>query len=232
MEITSYPNEEKKDKIYNTLKAIVSDVPIVGGTVSELLFSFFSKPVDKRREKWFNDLAETIINLEENAKGINDIVNSDIFITTVLKTTEIAIKTHQEEKLEYLKNIVKNSILIEDIGEMEKIIFLEIISDYTPLHIKVLLFMSNPKKCLKEKSYKNRFTNCAYREFLLEYIPEVKGKEMILKKIEKDLYNDGLTFNSEYINSTYSYYGNVPENIPDLKENITSFGKMFFRYLL
>lgn len=232
--IEDYPIENYKDKLFGMTKAGVNLIPTYGGAISETLSTWFSSPVEKRRQKWNEELVQIITELQEERNNLEKLFENEMFITTVLRATEIAIKSHQDEKIQYLKSIVINSVLLTDMDDTKKMLYLEIIGSYTPLHIILLNYMDNPKKKL-EKLPNNQKFSCLYSDFIFECIPELENDEIILKKLQKDLFNDGLITTMNYGDISYSANpsgkNEILEEIPSVQDCTTHFGKDFLRYL-
>ena len=68
----------------------------------------------------------------------------------VITASNIAIKTHQEQKISYLQSAIKNSVLLADYEETQKLIFIQAIDDLLPLHFNILFFLSNPSEYLTD----------------------------------------------------------------------------------
>ncbi len=232
--IENYPVEDYKDKTYGMIKASLNLIPVAGGAVSEALSTWFSSPVEKRREKWNEELHKVVTNLQNVLENPTELFENEIFITTVLRATEIAVKSHQNEKIQYLKNIVFNSAILIDMDDTKKMLYLEIISSYTPLHIILLNYMNNPKQKI-EKLPNNQVLTCSYSDFIFRCISELENDKIILKKLQKDLFNDGLITTMDYSDTVYhanpSGKNETPEEIPTVQECTTYFGKDFLRYL-
>ncbi len=71
--------------------------------------------------------------------------SNEQFISAVLQTTVLAVKTHQEEKLEAFRNAVLNSVLPGAPDEYEQMTFLRYVDELTPLHVQLLSFWADPR---------------------------------------------------------------------------------------
>ncbi|TOO00399.1 hypothetical protein CGH46_22250, partial [Vibrio parahaemolyticus] len=69
----------------------------------------------------------------------------DAFISAYLQASNIAVRTHQEEKIKALNNAVKNTVLNNEIDETLKLMFIRFIDEMTPLHFRILHFLSTPE---------------------------------------------------------------------------------------
>jgi len=62
-----------------------------------------------RDEKFVGLLNEALEKLDHTT--LKNLSNNELFITTLLHILPAAVKTHQNKKLEYLRNVVINSIM-------------------------------------------------------------------------------------------------------------------------
>lgn len=90
-------------------KGLVGMIPFVGNAGSELL-ALLSSPVAERRDDWFEDLQRRLQELEGKIAGFkfDDLAKNKQFVSATLQATQAALRTHQQEKLEALKNAVTN----------------------------------------------------------------------------------------------------------------------------
>ncbi|MEW9573164.1 hypothetical protein ABQJ54_15510 [Rhodanobacter sp. Si-c] len=134
--------EPASDKIYRLTEAVASLVP--AGTT--LLQSIVTPPIQKRLEKWINKVEERLLFLHQtNRIDLEELSKREDFSAIILRIIHIAAATSQKEQLEYLQNFALNVALKPDIAEDELYIILDIISSYTPSHVKVLKFYHDPK---------------------------------------------------------------------------------------
>jgi hypothetical protein len=78
---------------------------------------------------------------------IENLANNEMFITTFTCALTIAIRNHQEEKIEALRNAVLNTALINSTEEEDlHLMFLNFVDAFTPWHIRILVFFNNPKE--------------------------------------------------------------------------------------
>lgn len=114
--------------------------------------SILSPTLNARREKWFSELQKGFDELKNKVKGFDPekSLQNDEVVTVVLQATQIAMRTHNEEKLQILRNAVLNTALKIDIIEDEKSMFFNIVDDLTPIDIAVLRTFYDPQKAIKE----------------------------------------------------------------------------------
>jgi hypothetical protein len=89
---------------------------------------------------WFESLAERLKAIEGKLESLAD---NPAFVTTVLQATQIALRTHQEEKLEALRNAVVNSTTDQGLEPDLRAVFLNFVDAFTPTHLRILKYFQN-----------------------------------------------------------------------------------------
>lgn len=188
----------KKDKVkditYSLTKAGLGSIPVVGAAASELLGLIVTPPLEKRRSEWMLEVGVRLKKLEET-KGIHleSLKENDTFIDIVIQTTQLAIKTSEEEKIKIYQNVIFNSLENHTPELAEIQIFLHLVESFTVWHIKLLVLFDNPKEWL--------ITNGITPPELMmgsmfsvvdEAYPELKPKQKFCNLVWSDLYRAGL----------------------------------------
>ena len=149
---TEAPKPTRGDAAHTLVKAGLSAIPIVGGPAAEIFAAIIVPPLTRRRDEWLQSVANGLAELEKKVEGfkIESLAKNDVFITTVMYATQVAIRNHQAEKLEALANVVLNSALRAGIDEDTQQMFLGYIDSLTQSHLKVLSFLDDPRVQSKE----------------------------------------------------------------------------------
>ena len=138
-----------------------------------------------------NSIAEGLVQLQEKVEGfrIEDLSGDPAFVTMTLQATQYALRNHQEEKLEALRNAVLNSALPGAPEDDMQIIFLGLVDTLTPWHLRVLKLFDDPLKWAEQnqRSVPIGFGGAGTRQVLLQAYPELNGKNDLQDKIIKDL---------------------------------------------
>lgn len=110
-----------------------------GGVILEAINAIAPPPIEMRRERW-TDSITTAVNymLAQNHATYDELINNESFISTIMHATTIAMRSHEKEKLEALRNAVLNSCLPTAPDDFLRHIFLNSIDFFTPLHILAL----------------------------------------------------------------------------------------------
>ena len=203
------PKPTKGDTAYTMVKAAVSAVPVVGGPAAELISSIITPPFEKRKMEWIVGIAERLRQLEKKVEGLSPetLSQNDSFVTTVLEATQVAVRTHQEEKLEALRNAVTNSALPEAPTDDLQRIFLNYIADLTPWHLRVLNFFDDPKDWGEHHNIKFPSWNMGGPSTVLEHsFKELQGNRDFYDPLCQDLDSRGL-LSAEGLHTTMSANG-------------------------
>jgi hypothetical protein len=137
------PVEPAADKIYRLAEAVTSLIP-VGQTV---LHSLISSPIQRRMEAWIANVENRLVGLE--AKGLIDyqeLLSRPEFSALIMRAIQSAAITSQKEKLLSLENFLMNVALNPNLEEDELYILLNILTEFTPSHLKVLEYYARPRR--------------------------------------------------------------------------------------
>ncbi|MEG4065657.1 hypothetical protein [Microcoleus sp. SVA1_A1] len=169
-------DSDNSDKNYNAVKAVVSSVPAVGSLAVSFFDSYIVPPATQRTYKFLEIL---VLELEELKSKIESVdFESPVFLTTFLHASQIARRTHQEQKLEALRNVVLNSSIPRALEDDILAMFLYWIDGFTALHISTL----------KHLHYLDRYA----LEELHTYFPMLEQNRSIYNQVLKDLADRGL----------------------------------------
>lgn len=193
------PQATKGDVVHAFTKAGLSGIPVIGGPASELFQYLVQTPLDRRRAKWMAAVGEKLVELESRGLDIRKLSQEDDFITAVMHASHIALRTHQDEKLEALRNAVFNVAAGQSPGEALEQMFFEWIGSLSVLHLQILKLFQNPTP--------NPDMGMGGLRDVLEYnMPKLKGHQEVYDQVWKDLFSRGLV-TTETMNVTVSALG-------------------------
>ena len=115
-------------------------IPLAGGVLAEGLGLALSLSLTKRRDDWLRDLEARLRELEQRVEGfrLDDLGQNEQFVSAAVQATQMALRTHQAEKLGALQNcLLKVAVGIAP-QEDQQLIFLQLIDRFSPTHIHVL----------------------------------------------------------------------------------------------
>jgi hypothetical protein len=221
------PKASKGDIVHALAKGAISAVPYVGAPAAELFSLVVTPPLERRRAEWLNAIYDRLKNLESQVQGfkIEALMDNPLFITTVIHATTAALRNHQKEKLDALQNAVVNSAKGVDIEENLQLLFLNMIDELTPLHLRVLNYFDNPRKWFEENGIKFSIYMGGAKIGLEEALPELQGKRDVYDMLVTDLHNRGLlSTDKTVLHATMSFEGIVTSRTTEL-------GKRFLKYI-
>lgn len=191
----------KSDWTHTLAKAGISAIPIIGGPAAELLGALMVPPLAKRRDEWLKSIAEGLKELERKVDGftIESLVGNDIFVSAVMHASLVALRNHQQEKIEVLRNAVLNVACGRAPHEDLQLMFLHMIDSFTPWHIRLLAYFNDPVTFTKARhiTYDREWPSSVH--VMRDAFPELKSRAYIedlpfFRLALKDLYAYGLIF--------------------------------------
>ena len=213
------------DVVHAVVKAGISGIPVIGGPAAEIFSLIIVPPLTKRRDKWIENIAEGLKGLEEKVEGfkIEDLSNNDAFITTVTHATQAAIRNHQQEKLEALRNAVLNAALSSTLEEDLQLMFLEFVDSLTPWHLRVLKFLDNPKGWGQKHGITYPSWSMGGPSAALEHaFADLRGKRQLYDIFVKDLYTRGL-LSTDSLHTMMTGEGMLASRTTDIGKQFISF---------
>lgn len=189
------PQPTKGDHAHALTKGVISAIPWVGGTVAELFGIVIAPPLVKRRDQWLETIAQRLSDLEGKVDGfkISALAMNEAFITAIMHATAAAMKNHQKEKLDALRNAVVNSALPSSPEADVQLIFLGWVDWMTPMHLGLLALLSDPASWKysvlpnEKPGVVGTTANIIYLGF-----PALRAQGTIADKVMNDIANEGL----------------------------------------
>lgn len=215
------------DYAHAGVRAGLSTAPFLGGPLAEFFSMIITPPLEKRRTDWLIDIFTRLKQLEEKVEGfkIENLAENEIFISTLLYATQVAMRTHLREKLDALKNAVINSAVKLPIDENLQLIFLNLVDRYTPWHLIILHFLDDPRKYGVRNNISYPSWSMGGTSAVLESaMPELKGKRDFYDQIVKELYSNGLLNSDTFLHTTMTDQGMFASRT-------TAMGKQFLGFI-
>ena len=183
-----YPESDDADVAQGVARATLAAIPVLGGSITELVSLVLSPAVQRRRDEWFKDLADAVERLERRVEGfrIETLAQNESFVSATIQATRIALATHQQEKRGMLRNALLNIALGAEQNEDLQQAYLTAIEAFTPSHVKVLNFLWKGSDALQPP-----ITN--YGQAIESVLPELRGQSNFLQYIMSDLRNRGFS---------------------------------------
>lgn len=152
------------------------------------------------------------------------LAGNESFISTVFHATQVAVRTHQKEKLEALRNAVLNAARPGAPDDDLQLMFLDFMDTFTPWHLRVLAFFDDPKAWLEKHSIRYQHYRAGTISTVLELaFPELTDRRDFYDQLARDLFAKGL-LKMEGIHTAIS-----PRNM--VASRTTELGKSFLRFI-
>lgn len=152
------PDPRAVDYFAALVKLGVSAVPDWGGPASELFGLLTAPLLGKRRDEWFEQLRIRLNDLTATVGGltIDSLARNEEFTSVLTQATQAAIKTHQQEKIEALRNAVLNVAVGTAPSDTLQLLFLSFVDSFSPRHLEVLSFFQHRSPTVLETLRKQR----------------------------------------------------------------------------
>jgi len=215
------------DYAHAGVKAGLSTAPFLGGPLAEFFSVVVAPPLEKRRSEWLIEIFSRLKMLEEKVEGfkIESLAQNEVFISTLLYATQVAMRTHQREKLVSLRNAVINSAIRPTLDENLQLMFLNLVDRYTRWHLIILHFLDEPRQYgIRNKISYPSWSMGGTSAVLEHAFPELKNKRQFYDQIVKELFSDGLLNSDSFLHTTMTEQGMFASRT-------TEIGKQFLGYI-
>ena len=178
------PRADSRDLPDTVARAAISLVP--GGSA---LQEFLQRPIEVRRERWMDMIGHGLEQVERQIADFNPetLLQNEAFVTAMLHASQIAIRNHQTEKREALRNAVLNVACDRAPDEDLQLMFLNFVDTLTPWHIRILRFLQSLR-------YSTTAVITGGLATLLEgAFEELRGQRLFYDQVGKDLFFRGLS---------------------------------------
>jgi len=189
------PEATLEDRLHTLAKAGIASIPVIGAAASELFTVILAPPLEKRRVEWMNDVAEHLKELEQRGElKLENLQDNEIFITTVMQASQAAIRNHQSEKREALRNAVLNAALPHAPEESIQQLFINQVDTFTVWHMRILdLFKEPPAWFERNGVTPPDFSfSSSLEELITAAWPDLKDRYEFLNVIIQELETKGL----------------------------------------
>lgn len=180
------PKNSTSNTTYAIAKGVLSSIPAIGGLASELLPLLLQSPLEKRRDEWMAYMGDKLKELEAAGLNLQELANSEEFISATLHATHIALRTHLKLKHEALRNAVANIALQKSPQDAIQTFFLNCIDDFTDIHVTIL-------RIYDEKTPYEEIKN-GDALYMRKRIPEMANSPHIFDAFCAELISRGLVY--------------------------------------
>lgn len=210
------PNRSGGDVAHAAVKAGLSAIPVLGGTAAEIFQFVIQPPLERRRVEWMAAVGEKLRELEERGVNLEELSKNEEFVSAAMQASNIALRTHQQEKLDALRNAVLNIAVGQAPDDALQHMFFRWVDSFSPLHLRILKFFQAPEP-------QPGVSMGGLSSVLEARMPDLRGQRLVYDQIWKDLYAGGLV-NTDGLHAIMSETG--------LRERRTSpLGDAFLRFI-
>jgi hypothetical protein len=203
----------------------ISPLPFAGG-IAEVFATVFGPPIQKRRDALLKEVYSDIKQLETKVEGLKfeNLAQNEVFISTLLHASQIAMRTNEQRKIEALRNALINTALIPTMDENLRIIFLNIIDRYSPWHLMLLQFFASPKQFFIDRHIPlPQIYSGGMASIIKPAFHEIKGIEKLFIQIGKEMISDGLLTEGMYLEGAMSESGLYAPRTTELGKQFLAF---------
>lgn len=214
------------DATHEIGKTILSVVPAAGGPLVALFENIFTAPLNKRRQAWLEELAAVITDIQNRLADITPakLAANEMFITAALQASQIAIRNHKKEKIDALKNALFNSVQPNAPSEDMQLIFLKLIDDLTPWHLRLLAMLDDPAKWMEQNKINNPGWGMGGVSIVVEHcFPEIRGNRDFYEQLVRDLQAAGLIGQGSFLNVTMTGGGMLASRTSPIGKQFIAF---------
>jgi len=222
------PNKKSAGDIAREVgKAIISAVPTAVGRLQGGFENIFASRIEKRKQGWLEELAAVVTEVQERVNDLTPekLAANEAFVTVAMQASQVAIRNHQKSKLDALRNAVLNSALPNPPQEDEQMIFLRLIDQLTPWHLRILALLDNPVQWMERNGVQNPSWGMGGVATVIEHcLPDLRGQRDTYDQIVRDLQAEGLIGQGQFIHVTMTGNGMIQSRTTDR-------GKGFIKYI-
>lgn len=221
------PERSTGDTVHAVVKSIASAVPTAGGPLSVMLETIFAPPIERRREKWFKQLAEVVSALEQRVANLSpeSLSQNEVFVTVALQATQIALRNHHDDKLQALRGAVLHAGLPNGPDEQLQLMFLQFVDELSPTHLGLLALFDSPVRWMEKNNIQNPGWGMGGPSTVVEHcFPSLRNRREIYEQLVRDLQARGLIHQGQFLNVTMTGNGMV-------ESRTTQMGKAFIAYV-
>lgn len=204
--VANKPEREAGDIAYTIAKVGLSTVPVIGGPAAEIFSAIVLPPLSRRRDEWIESIARGLKALGERVDDfkIEALSDNQMFVTTVMYASQAAIRNHQKQKLEALRNAVLNAALPNAPEEDIQLMFLNFVDMFTSWHLRILEFFDDPVEWGRRNGITYPSWSGGWPATVLEHaFPDLTGRRDFYDVIVKDLFVRGL-MNTETLRVSFA----------------------------
>lgn len=174
----------RREVMEKVVEAGISTVPVIGGPLSVMFATAVGWSLSRRTDHWLTDLAAEV---EQLGLVIEDLAEQPAFVDAVVTATRAAQATHQQEKLQALRNGVLHSIGPDAPDADEQARFFRLVEQFSPAHLRLLAFMHDPGKPFDDRGERRPEVMGGQGYILEQALPEFADRRDWYDLLHSDL---------------------------------------------
>jgi hypothetical protein len=164
----------KRELTEKAIEAGAGLIPLIGSPLATVFAYMVSWSHNERMKLWLEDLATAV---DEMQQTLEELTDDDVFLDAVVNATRAAQATHQQEKLDALRNGVVHSVGPNAPTIDEQARFFRLIEEFTPSHLRLLAFLDDPGAVFDAAGIPRPEISAGARSYLLEAgLPEFRDQ--------------------------------------------------------
>lgn len=216
--------EPSSEAAHRLARASIGAIPAFGGALLEAFNALIEPPMVKRRTEWMIQVTDVLNQLLE--KGViteQDLQSNEKFFTTLVHASNVAIRNHEAEKLNALRNAVINSALPGAPDDTLQQLFLNIVDSFTSWHIALLKLFQNPKQWAQNCGHTfPKWAMGGLTSVIEDAYPSLKGQQDLYRLVWQELFRSGLV-NTDGFGVTMSVDGMLSKRTTAIGDRFLSF---------
>lgn len=213
------PGRSAGDLVHAGVKALLGSIPLLGTAAAELFALVVAPPLDKRRSQWMREVGEALSQAHaRRAIDLEQVAQSDAFVDTALQASQIALRNHQEEKIEALRNAVVNAAAPEAPSASLQQFFLRLVDEFTVWHLRLLRLFQGPEAWFAKHGMPSPNLHMGGLSHVVEAaFPELRGRRDLYDQFWRDLYLRGMV-STEHLHTMMTGGGLAAKRTTDLAD--------------
>lgn len=221
----SPPKATEVDDAHAVARAVLGAIPTAGTAALEAFNALIVPPLEKRRDEWRQQIADALADVIESVEELSaeNLQENDAFISAVAHASQIALRNHQDEKREALRNAVLNVAVGNAPDEDTQLMFLNFIDVLTPSHLRILKLFQAPVQFASARGKDFSHMSMGGLGHVIEIVfPELRDQREYYDLVMADLFSRGLT-NTQGANATMSGTGLAAKRTTHLGDEFLGF---------
>ena len=216
--------ELASEKAHRLTRASLAAVPALGGSLVEAFNALIEPPMARRKTAWMVQVTDALNELFQ--KGVlteEDLQQNEKFFTTLVHASNVAIKNHEQEKLDALRNAVINSALPDAPEDTLQQLFLNLVDSCTSWHLALLKLFQGPDQWAAENNHQFPSWSMGGLTAVIESaFPDLKAHKDLYRLVWQELYRNGLV-NTDELGTTMSVGGMMEKRTTPIGDQFVAF---------